>query len=110
VYRKWNERYFSECYEAYIDGRADRDPAEEWYEGELRFFDFNVLPLAHKLKECGVFGVSSDEYLNYASRNRSEWEKRGRDVVSEMVARIAQKTSLANSLSPPAAGAGAEAP
>jgi 3'5'-cyclic nucleotide phosphodiesterase len=94
IYRKWNERYFLECYEAYIDGRADKNPAEDWYEGEIRFFDFNVIPLAHKLKECGVFGVSSDEYLNYAMRNRQEWEKRGCDVVQEMVARMDAQTKF----------------
>lgn len=38
--------------------------------GELGFFDNYVIPLAKKLKECGVFGVSSDEYLNYALENR----------------------------------------
>ena len=38
---------------------------------------FTVIPLAKKLKECGVFGVSSDEYLAYAQANRNEWETRG---------------------------------
>jgi hypothetical protein len=28
---------------------------------EIGFFDFYIIPLAKKLKECGVFGVSSDE-------------------------------------------------
>jgi hypothetical protein len=37
------------------------------------------------LKECGVFGVSSAEYLQYAMKNRNEWESRGREVVSELV-------------------------
>jgi len=40
------------------------------YKGEIGFFDFYIIPLAKKLKECGVFGVSSDEYLNYATKNR----------------------------------------
>ena len=44
-----------------------------------------VIPLAKKLKECGVFGVSSDEYLNYAQRNRQEWEAKGREVVGELI-------------------------
>ena len=35
VYRKWNERFFQECYEAYLDGRADGDPSENWYKGEI---------------------------------------------------------------------------
>jgi hypothetical protein len=32
-----------------------------------------------------VFGVSSDEYLNYALSNRLEWEEKGKSVVAEVV-------------------------
>ena len=64
-------------------GRADKDPSVGWYNGELGFFDFYIIPLAKKLKECGVFGVSSDEYLNYAMENRSEWEKKGEAIVKK---------------------------
>jgi len=85
IYRKWNERFFHECYDAYRNGRAEKNPADGWYQGEIGFFDFYIIPLAKKLKDCGVFGVSSDEYLNYAMRNREEWEAKGREVVSEMV-------------------------
>jgi len=63
VYRKWNERLFEEMYCAFKAGRASKDPAEFWYKGEIGFFDFYIIPLAKKLKECGVFGVSSGEYL-----------------------------------------------
>ena len=66
IYRKWNERLYEELYNAYSEGRLDSDPTENWYKGEIGFLDFYVIPLAKKLKECGVFGVSSDEYLNYA--------------------------------------------
>jgi hypothetical protein len=41
--------------------------------------------LAKKLKDCGVFGVSSDEYLQYAMTNRKMWEERGLEIVSEML-------------------------
>jgi hypothetical protein len=44
--------------------------------------------LARKLKECGVFGVSSAEYLNYAEKNLQEWVDRGEEVVSEMIERL----------------------
>lgn len=40
------------------------------FQGEIGFFDFYIIPLAKKLKECGVFGVSSVEYLDYATKNR----------------------------------------
>jgi class 3 adenylate cyclase len=88
IYRKWNERLFLELYQAYIAGRAEKSPETFWYKGELGFFDFYIIPLSMKLKECGVFGVSSDEYLNYAMRNRKEWEDRGQEVVREMMEKI----------------------
>ena len=75
-------------YKAYIEGRAEKDPSEGWYKGELGFLDYYVIPLARKLKECGVFGVSSDEYLQYALANRSEWERKGCEVVAELVASV----------------------
>jgi class 3 adenylate cyclase len=89
VFRKWNQSLFEEMYDAYISGRAEKNPAEFWYQGELGFFDFYIIPLAKKLKDCGVFGVSSDEYLNYAMKNREEWEIRGHEVVAEMVEMVA---------------------
>lgn len=86
VYIKWNERLFQEMYLAYKESRSDKDPSEGWYKGELWFFDNYVIPLAHKLKECGVFGVSSAEYLQYATENRDEWERKGLEVCKQMIA------------------------
>jgi 3'5'-cyclic nucleotide phosphodiesterase len=90
VYRKWNERLFAEMRKAFKEGRqgfSDVDPSETWYQGEKDFFDFYVLPLTMKLKDCGVFGVSGDEYYNYAVQNRRQWEVRGKEIVSEMLER-----------------------
>ena len=36
------------------------------------------------MKECGVFGISSDEHLNCALNNRSEWVHRGEEIVSDL--------------------------
>jgi 3'5'-cyclic nucleotide phosphodiesterase len=93
IYRKWNERFFIECYQAYKEGRTDTNPADGWYEGEIGFYDYYIVPLAKKLKDCGVFGVSSDEYLNYAMRNRQEWESRGREIVGEMLELVTAKAT-----------------
>jgi hypothetical protein len=92
VYRKWNERLFTEMYRAYEAGRSGSNPVTFWYTGELAFLDQYVLPLARKLKECGVFGVSSDECLNYAVRNRAEWERRGTEIVSRIQKKLAEET------------------
>jgi hypothetical protein len=83
VYLKWNERFFHECYQFYLDGRSDNDPSVGWYKGEIGFFDFYIIPLAKKLENCGVFGVSSDECLQYATANRAEWERKGEGVVKK---------------------------
>jgi len=88
IYIKWNERLFVEMYKAYKEGRTDKDPSEFWYKGEIGFFDFYIIPLAKKLKDCGVFGVSSDEYLNYSMKNRQQWEARGQQKVEEYMETI----------------------
>jgi class 3 adenylate cyclase len=99
VFRKWNQLLFEEMYEAYIHGRADKNPADFWYQGEIGFFDYYIIPLAKKLKDCGVFGVSSDEYLNYAMKNREEWEIRGQEVVAEMIEEVAKAKANPSALS-----------
>jgi hypothetical protein len=71
-----------------VEGRSEQDPTDFWYKGELGFLDFYVIPLAKKLKDCGVFGVSSDEYLQYALNNRREWERKGREVLQELIANV----------------------
>ena len=81
VYTKWNERLFEEMYKAHKDGRWEQDPTLNWYQGEIGFLTNYVIPLAKKLKECGVFGVSSDEYLNYATENLREWKDKGQELV-----------------------------
>lgn len=83
IFLKWNECLYLEMYQAFKNGRADEDPSVYWYEDELRFFDNHVLPVAKKLKECGVFGDSGDEYLTLAEQNRNEWEKKGKEICRE---------------------------
>jgi hypothetical protein len=85
IYKSWNEKFFCECYKAYKSGRADVDPSINWYKGEIGFFDFYVIPLAKKLDNCGVFGVSSHEYLNYAMANRAEWIREGEKLVKQFI-------------------------
>ena len=55
------------------------------------FFDFYIIPLTQKLKDCGVFGVSSGEYLDYARKNRAQWEAQGEAVVAEMIKEAREK-------------------
>eukprot|EP00934_Nitzschia_sp_Nitz4_P002739 Nitzschia sp. Nitz4//scaffold111_size72815//56756//60609//NITZ4_005798-RA/size72815-snap-gene-0.111-mRNA-1//-1//CDS//3329533204//2729//frame0 len=105
TYQKFNRRLFEERYVAWLEGHAEKDPSVGWYGGELWFFDNYIIPLANKLDECGVFGVSYDEYVTYAMGNRKEWELKGERIVSEMKAscetkyakRLAAKTEATSS-------------
>jgi hypothetical protein len=85
VYQKWNKLLFVEMYGAYKVGRADKDPSEGWYQGELWFFDNYVIPLAEKLKMCEVFGVGYDQLLEIATENRKEWATKGETIVQTWV-------------------------
>jgi 3'5'-cyclic nucleotide phosphodiesterase len=88
VYEKWNKRLFQEMYVAYVNGRHSTNPADGWYKGELWFFDNYVIPLATKLRECRVFGVSCDEFVDYATDNRNEWAAKGQAIVAEMLREV----------------------
>ena len=43
--------------------------------------NFCSILLAKKLKECDVFRVSSDEYLNYTLANWAELDYKGQEIV-----------------------------
>lgn len=98
VYRKWNQNLFEELYVAYLNGRMEKDPSDFWWKGEFGFFDFYIIPLTKKLQECGVFGVSSGEYLGYAQKNRQEWEERGEEVVAGMIKQAREKYGVKGAL------------
>lgn len=98
VYTKWNERLFCEMYLAYEMGRSASNPSEGWYKGELWFFDNYVIPLAKKLDECNVFGVASDEGLNYALANRAEWAVKGAEIVEDMLNRYKSRRPVDNGI------------
>jgi hypothetical protein len=95
VYQKWNRRLYREMYKAFKEGRAAKDPSEFWYKGEIGFFDFYIIPLAKKLKDCGVFGVSSDEFLTYAMNNRNEWELKGERIVANLITSVKKEEEAA---------------
>ena len=96
VYCKWNEKLFQEMQKAFQQGRLPTDPAGNWYEAELGFFDKYVIPLAKKLFTCGVFGVSSAEYLNNAIINRKEWAAKGETMVKQYLANAGKMNESAH--------------
>ena len=69
---------------AFKEGRGGKDPKEFWYQGELGFYDFYIIPLAERLKECPAFYTSGRELLLYAISNRKEWETKGMEVLENL--------------------------
>ena len=78
-------------YVAFVNGRSETSPEGGWYRGELWFYDNYIIPLARKLHQCQVFGVSSHEYLDYALQNRKEWEVKGEAQVEHMMTKLREK-------------------
>jgi 3'5'-cyclic nucleotide phosphodiesterase len=98
TYQKFNARLFEERYVAWIKGASEiDDPSEGWYNGEIWFFDNYIIPLAQKLHECGVFGVSYHESLGYAQQNRVEWERKGHEIVAQLFLRCQKKYNTEDS-------------
>lgn len=94
VYKRWNRRLYKEMYIAYKSGRAGTDPTDTWYKGEFGFFDFYVMPLARKLKSCGVFDKVCDDWLNNAITNRKQWEAEGEALVAGFLEEMKPKPKI----------------
>ena len=88
IYEKWSSRLFEELWIAYKAGRSGEDPSQSWYQKELDFFDHYAIPLAMQLKDCDVFVVGGDEFLNYAIKNRQRWTEQGKEWVTNMVDKV----------------------
>eukprot|EP00934_Nitzschia_sp_Nitz4_P006021 Nitzschia sp. Nitz4//scaffold152_size53828//534//3528//NITZ4_006734-RA/size53828-augustus-gene-0.95-mRNA-1//-1//CDS//3329537178//6011//frame0 len=86
AYKKWNHRLYKEMYNAYKNGRAESDPTDTWFRGEFGFYDFYLIPLAKKLKSCGIKSEACEEYVKNASRNRKIWSKEGEKILESYVA------------------------
>jgi len=85
IFRRWNAMLFNEMNLVYKQGRTSVDPSVGWYESQIGFFDYYVIPLAQKLKDSGVFGIAGAEYLLYAVENRREWVAKGREETDMML-------------------------
>ena len=83
----WNKRLFEELYEAYKSGRSDTDPSDGWYENQVGFYSMYVIPLAEKMKKCGVFGQEdvSGEWVKNAIEIRDRWRREGEEITRDMI-------------------------
>ena len=91
IYQKWNQRLFDELYCAWKAGRMGCDPSTFWYDGEIKFLDGYIIPLAEKLQKVGVFGTASEECLIHAKENRAKWELQGASIVKDLLSGYAER-------------------
>ena len=68
-------------YVAFNEKRLEIDPTVSWYSDEIKFFDTVVIPMANRLKDCGMFGMAGDDAIRCAQSNRKEWVVNGGAVV-----------------------------
>ncbi|KAL7532551.1 hypothetical protein ACHAXR_004700 [Thalassiosira sp. AJA248-18] len=84
----WNRKLFEELYVAFKEGRSDNDPSNDWYENQLGFYRLYVIPLAEKMKTCGVFGECGGEWVKNAVLIRDRWSDEGDQVTKDMIASV----------------------
>jgi hypothetical protein len=84
----WNRNLFEELYEAFMCGRSENNPTNEWYENQLFFYKIYVLPLAEKMQKVGVFGDVGGNFLKNALLIRDQWEREGEKVTKDMIEEV----------------------
>ena len=96
TFNKWNERRYCEVLSAYKSGRHPQgeetsDPAVEWYDSQISFYDFYVIPLAERLDASGVFyQENKQKFADLARQNKLRWSEEGRDLTMNMVKKVDQ--------------------
>eukprot|EP00978_Attheya_sp_CCMP212_P042275 scaffold255114_cov23-Attheya_sp.AAC.1 len=62
------------------------DPAPDWYEHQITFYDWYILPLARKLYMIGLFGINDrDRFVQNATSIRRRWIVEGEAITKEMI-------------------------
>lgn len=82
---KWSDKLYLELRRAYIQGRGDC-PQNGWFNNQIGFLDFYLLPLARKLDDMGVF--RDDIGATFAANvenNRERWTREGMNVTSKII-------------------------
>ena len=83
VFLKWNEKLYNELWVANKEKRGP-DCLDQWFQGQISFFDNYIFPLAERLKQCGVFGELGSLFYENACSNRTRWMNEGNVLCREM--------------------------
>ena len=82
---KWSTRLYKELNNGFLLHRGE-DPSMEWYENQIKFWDFYILPLAKNLGVMGVFEENVGGMFAYCvKRNLAQWIDEGARVTELMM-------------------------
>ncbi|GAX18681.1 cAMP-specific phosphodiesterase 4 [Fistulifera solaris] len=82
---KWSNCLYLELQRALLMGRGT-DPKPNWFQNQIGFLEFYLLPLANKLDETGVFGgFVGKQFATTVLANRDRWVKKGQKVTDQII-------------------------
>mmetsp|Transcript_24587 Transcript_24587/g.58328 ORF Transcript_24587/g.58328 Transcript_24587/m.58328 type:complete len:599 (+) Transcript_24587:419-2215(+) len=82
---KWSNKLYMELRRAYVDGRGDC-PQNGWFNNQIGFLDFYLLPVARKLDDMGVFDDQiGAKFAENVQSNRERWTKEGMNVTAQII-------------------------
>ena len=101
TFTKWNKHLYHEVLAAHMCGRTlahheqrrgdnatnapeIHHPKENWYDSQIGFFSFYIIPLAERLDACGAFS-EDDKFAPLAVQNMEQWKEFGREITLLMV-------------------------
>jgi len=81
----WSDCLYLELRKALVEKKGD-DPMNGWFNNQIGFLDFYLLPLARKLDDTGVFGDSRGAvFASIVEKNRKRWTKEGMGVTMKII-------------------------
>lgn len=82
---KWSDCLYLELRKALVAKKGD-DPMNGWFNNQIGFLDFYLLPLARKLDDTGAFGDSRGAvFASIVEKNRKRWTKEGMGVTMKII-------------------------
>jgi hypothetical protein len=80
-----------ELRKAHVAGRGG-DPQGNWFENQIGFLDFYLLPIARRLEDTKVFGeATGGAFPNIVTANRDRWMTDGYPVAANVISQGAER-------------------
>jgi hypothetical protein len=82
---KWSDRLYMELRRAHVAGRGG-DPMGTWFENQIGFLEFYLLPVARRLEDTGVFDEATGRmFASIVIANRDRWLTDGFEVSTNVI-------------------------